>query len=132
MEIILLAGAERARQRSAPFMAELRQAVGLRNLASKAAKPGTEKAAKAALPTFKQYRESTGLFHFKLVDGKGRLLLESAGFASAREAGQTVARLQTQGPAALGDLQGMLTPVDGVTPAEIRAALQALLEGAGT
>ncbi len=132
MEIILLAGAERARQRSAPFMAELRQAVGLRNLASKAAKPGTEKATKAALPTFKQYRESTGLFHFKLVDAKGRLLLESAGFASAREAGQTVARLQTQGPAALGDLQGMLTPVDGVTPAEISAALQALLEGAGT
>ena len=132
METILLAGAERARKLSAPFMAELRQAVGLRNLAAGAAPARTEKVAKAALPSFKQYRESTGLFHFKLVDAKGRLLLQSSGFASAREAGQTIARLQSEGEAALAGLEGLLVPVEGVAPSDVSAALQALQSAAST
>ena len=132
MEAILLAGAERARKLSAPFMAELRQAVGLRNLAAGAAPARMEKAAKAALPSFKQYRESTGLFHFKLVEAKGRLLLQSSGFASAREAGQTIARLQSEGEAALAGLEGLLVPVEGVAPSDVSAALQALQSAAST
>ncbi|MBE2263922.1 MAG: tryptophan--tRNA ligase [Burkholderiaceae bacterium] len=126
MEAILLVGAERARALSAPFMAELRQAVGLRNLSACTVPARTDRTARAALPSFKQYRESTGLFHFKLVDPKGRLLLQSGGFASAREAGQAVARLQVEGKAGLDSVQAMLVPVDGVMPAEVDAALQLL------
>jgi hypothetical protein len=53
IEAILLAGAARARQLSAPFMTELRQAVGLRSVATSAtaARPAREKA--SGLPTFK-------------------------------------------------------------------------------
>jgi hypothetical protein len=45
-------------------MAELRQAVGLRNLASVATAAKMDKA-KTALPSFKQYREDDGRFYFK-------------------------------------------------------------------
>src|SRR5512141_647669 len=50
LERILAAGAAKARALSAPFIAQLRQAVGLRNLAAGAAKAVPAKAAKAALP----------------------------------------------------------------------------------
>jgi tryptophanyl-tRNA synthetase len=56
------------------------------------------KETKITLPSFKQYREKDGQFYFKLVDSKGQVLLQSLGFASAKEAGQTIARLQSEGP----------------------------------
>jgi len=123
IETTLLAGAERARALATPFIRELRSAVGLRSLAqaSTAAKPA--KAAKAALPTFKQYREADGKFYFKLVDANGRLLLQSTGFDAPKDAGQAIARLQREGLAALA---GQLAPVDGVAEADVAAALAAL------
>ena len=123
IEATLLAGAERARALATPFIRELRSAVGLRSLAqaSTAAKPA--KAAKAALPTFKQYREADGKFYFKLVDADGRLLLQSTGFDAPKDAGQAIARLQREG---LGALAGQLAPVDGVAEADVAAALAAL------
>ena len=94
IEQTLLAGAERARALATPFIRELRSAVGLRSLvqASTAAKPA--KAAKTALPAFKQYREADGKFYFKLVAADGRLLLQSTGFDAPKEAGQAIAQLQ--------------------------------------
>ncbi len=123
IETTLLAGAERARALATPFIRELRSAVGLRSLAqaSTAAKPA--KAAKAALPSFKQYREADGKFYFKLVDVDGRLLLQSTGFDAPKDAGQAIARLQREG---LGALAGQRAPVDGVTDADVAAALAAL------
>ena len=123
IETTLLAGAERARALATPFIRELRSAVGLRSLAqaSTAAKPA--KAAKAALPTFKQYREADGKFYFKLMDADGRLLLQSTGFDAPKDAGQAIARLQREG---LGALAGHLAPVDGVAEADVAAALAAL------
>lgn len=123
IETTLLAGAERARALATPFIRELRSAVGLRSLAqaSTAAKPA--KAAKAALPTFKQYREADGKFYFKLVDADGRLLLQSTGFDAPKDAGQAIARLQREG---LGALAGQRAPVDGVADADVAAALAAL------
>ncbi|HWT21762.1 MAG TPA: tryptophan--tRNA ligase, partial [Variovorax sp.] len=95
IERILLIGAEKARKLSRPFMAELRHAVGLRNLASGRDKGGARKAAKAAKPSFKQYRErDDGLFYFKLLDAHGATLLQSRGFASPQEAGRAIAALQ--------------------------------------
>ena len=129
IEQTLLAGAERARALATPFIRELRSAVGLRSLvqASTAAKPA--KAAKTALPAFKQYREADGKFYFKLVSADGRLLLQSTGFDAPKEAGQAIAQLQKDS-AALQTLAPRLAPVDGVEAAEVTAALQALAEAA--
>ncbi|KWT83918.1 MULTISPECIES: tryptophan--tRNA ligase [unclassified Variovorax] len=124
IEKILLAGAEKARAISRPFMAELRHAVGLRNLAAAgrqgAARP---KAAKAARPAFKQYREKDGLFYFKLLDESGSQLLQSLGFASPQEAGRAIGTLREQRGAALTLLAAQLEPIDN---ANMRAATDAL------
>ena len=126
LERILQAGAEKARARATPFMSELRQAVGLRNLSSQSGPAGQSKAdrsGRAALPSFKQFRESDGQFYFKLVDAKGRLLLQSIAFASAREAGQTIARLRQSADA---QLAGSAEPGPGVDLSEVTSALQML------
>jgi len=127
METLLLAGAAKARQLATPFMAELRQAVGLRRLNAVAASGTPATAGRSASPpAFKQYREKDGQFYFKLVDAKGRLLLQSAGFASPRDAGKAIARLQDEGETALAALAGQLAPVEGVLPEDLSMALQAL------
>jgi tryptophanyl-tRNA synthetase len=129
IEDILLAGAAKARAMSAPFMAQLRHAVGLRNLRATAeAKAG--KTAKAALPSFKQYREADGRFHFKLVDAQGRLLLQSQGFASPKDAGAAIGRLQKEGTAAWDTLIDQLPPAEGVSKSEVAEALQLLVAAA--
>ena len=124
IEQTLLAGAERARALATPFIKELRSAVGLRSLAQTSAAQST-KAAKVALPSFKQYREADGMFYFKLLAADGRLLLQSTGFAAPKEAGQAIAQLQTQADA-LAQLAQHLAPVEGVDTADVQAALQAL------
>jgi len=126
IEDILLAGAARARALATPFTQELRSAVGLRSLRSASATtPSTGKAAKAALPSFKQYREADGQFYFKLVAADGRLLLQSTGFAAPKEAGQAIGRLQKE-PGALQGLADKLAPVPGVAAEDVTAALDAL------
>jgi tryptophanyl-tRNA synthetase len=137
METILLAGAAKARELATPFMAELRAAVGLRGLGTQRAGAGAgavsatpAPAGMGALPTFKQYREKDGQFYFKLVDAKGQLLLQSTGFASPRDAGQAIARLQGEAAAALADLAGQVVPAPQVSPATIDGALKALQRAA--
>ena len=128
LEDILLAGAAKARALATPLMASLRQSVGLRPLhtdpSSKLAKLAKE--AKAALPSLKQYREKDGLFYFKLVDPRGRLLLQSLSFESPRDAAATIARLHAQGAGALQSLQTCLQKLDGVGADEVGAALELL------
>ena len=104
IERTLKAGAEKARAMSRPFTERLRYAVGLRALDSTNRDTPAAKAAKLAAPVFKQYREADGQFRFKLLDARGALLLQSAGFASPREAAQAIARLRQEGAAALVDL----------------------------
>ncbi|MCW5649209.1 MAG: tryptophan--tRNA ligase [Ramlibacter sp.] len=103
VERILLAGADKARALARPFMAELRHAVGLRNLGSRAA-GAADKAARVALPVFKQYREADGKFYFKLVDAGGTLLLQSPAFDSPREPGQLISRLKSLDEAAIAQI----------------------------
>ncbi|RKR27521.1 tryptophanyl-tRNA synthetase [Acidovorax sp. 93] len=129
IEQTLLAGAERARALATPFIRELRAAVGLRSLAQATAAPKPAKAAKTALPSFKQYREADGKFYFKLVDADGRLLLQSTGFDAPKEAGQAIAQLQKD-PDALQTLAQRLAPMEGVSADDVAAALQALAEAA--
>jgi tryptophanyl-tRNA synthetase len=99
IEEILRAGADKARQLSRPLMAQLRQAVGLRDLGS-VAQAAAAAAPKRAAPSIKQYRETDGSFHVKLVDADGAALLQSLGLDSPREAGALAARLR-QGDASV-------------------------------
>jgi tryptophanyl-tRNA synthetase len=124
IETIFQAGALKARAIATPFMAELRHAVGLRDLCSKDAVAA--KTAKVALPVFKQYRETDGQFYFKLQSADGSLLLQSSGFSSPKVAGQAIAALQVQGTDAPADLADSVKLADGVQTAELQAALQAL------
>ncbi|MDZ4074103.1 MAG: tryptophan--tRNA ligase [Hylemonella sp.] len=125
LEELLKAGATKARRIATPFTAKLRHAVGLRDLRAQAGEK-KDKAAKAALPSFKQYRESDGQFYFKFVDAQGQLLLQSNGFASPKEAGQAVKRLQELTQPLASVLQEI--PVKQlVTAQELESALQQLL-----
>ncbi|WP_022971803.1 tryptophan--tRNA ligase [Xanthomonas maliensis] len=124
IEAILRDGGARLRARYAtPLLAELRDAVGLRDLSSQSGSAEGTATSKAALPVFKQYREQDGQFYFKLADAAGTVLLQSDGFASPRDAGQLIARLkQAEQPAQL-----QLPGVHAQCPAEtVLAALQAL------
>jgi tryptophanyl-tRNA synthetase len=126
IEAILRDGAVRLRARYAtPTLATLREAVGLRDL-SKAPVAESKSAAKkdAALPVFKQYREADGKFHFKLAQGE-RLLLQSAGFDSPRDAGQCIAMLRS-GHYDASDPR--LLRAEGIGEDEVQAALATLAE----
>ena len=121
IEAILQAGARKARAEATPFMAELRQAVGLRRLDNRPAVPAKAKSAKSAAPAFKQYREKDGLFYFKLQDAEARVLLQSRGYESPREAAQAIDALQKDGLAAL---QGHAQALPGVTEGDLVAVLR--------
>ena len=122
MDRILLAGADKARQWATPFLRELRHAVGLRALShGSVAKAGKE--AKAAAPSFKQYREKDGQFYFKLVNAQGQVLLQSLGFDSPQAAALAMRRLQTEGVAALSDLAHLLAPTDASNQASLAQVL---------
>ena len=127
LEAILRAGADKARALATPLLRELREAVGLRNLGALAAGAKKEKAKAASLPAFKQYREADGLFYFKFVDAQGRLLLQSIGFASPKEAGQCIAQLKQA--ASADALQGQATRAEGVSADDVDTALRALAAG---
>jgi len=125
IEDILRDGARRLRERYAtPLLAQLREAVGLRDLSTVQA--GTDDAGdeahKPPLASFKQYREADGRFYFKLVEGD-RVLLQSRAFEAPRDAGQAIAALR-RGETALADAPATLG--EGVAPAAVLAALDAL------
>jgi len=99
IEAILRDGAQRVRAtHGTPLMVRLREAVGLRDLSQTIAVEESKKQ-KSSQPAFKQYREADGRFYFKFVDGE-RVLVQSIGFASPKDAGQLIARLKREG----GDL----------------------------
>jgi len=122
MDKILLAGADKARQLATPFMREVRHAVGLRALSS-GSTPVTATQSKTALASFKQYREKDGQFYFKLVDAQGQVLLQSLGFASPKDAGQTIAQLQTEG---LQDLSEWTNFLEALSMEQQKTAVDAL------
>ncbi len=119
-------GAEKARVLAKPLLAKLREAVGLRNLASTSANVAREKP-KAALPVFKQYRESDGKFYFKLIDDDGRVLLQSEGFASPKEAGTTIAELKQDADAIIRHAD-QIRVAEGADRDAVADALRRLLE----
>ena len=139
IEARLRDGAERLRaQHATPLLRELRAAVGLRDL-SQAAGTARKATTKAAQPQFKQYRETDGRFYFKLTDGEGKLLLQSVGHDSAREAGQLIARLKQVGGADLRHVESIGVHLgevllghlaEGVAMDEVAAVLETFAEDA--
>ncbi len=126
----LLAGARKARERSAPFVAALRDAVGLGSPRGRVAVANgkaaeSSAASSGAAPQLKSYREADGRFYFKLVDGSGGVLLQSRGFASPRDSGRIVAALVDAGawPLAGIDPAAVEAPAD---PSRVAAALARL------
>ena len=126
LEDILQAGAQKARALSAPFMHELKLAVGLKAFAAPEAAAEKAKNAKKALPVFKQYREQDGSFRFKLVAVDGAELFISDAFASGRDAGSWVSRLKKEGAAAFDEAP--VTLGGGITKEMVETALAAFRE----
>ena len=127
IEAILRDGAQRLRTAHAtPMLLALRDAVGLRDL-SNAGDAGTQASASKAdvglAPTFKQYRDADGKFYFKLMLGE-RVLLQSTGFASPRDAGQRIAAIK-QGTLESDQLDFSLG--EGVSDEDVNAALAAFV-----
>ena len=109
IEAILLKGADKARQIGTPFMQSLRQAVGLRGLGGlQVAAKAEKKPVKAAIASFKQYREADGKFYFKLVDAQATVLLQSRGFESPKDVGAAIALIKAEGADALVKLAPQL------------------------
>ena len=127
IEAILQAGASKAIALSAPFMSELRHAVGLRKLAAPDIAASKSKTTKSHLPSFKQYREADGQFHFKMISPQGKLLLQSHGFSTPREAAMAITALQQQGVAAWAAMQGKVQTSADVTTSEVESALELLI-----
>ncbi len=125
IEAILRDGAQRLRiSHATPAMQALRGAVGLRDLSDAGVQAASAKKADAnAAPTFKQYRDADGKFYFKLVLGE-RVLLQSAGFASPRDAGQRIAAIK-QGTLDSDQLDFSLG--EGVSAEDVNAALAAFV-----
>jgi len=121
-------GARRVRERYAtPLLRELRHAVGLRDLSLRTDEAPPAAPATASLPVFKQYREADGRFYFKLVQGE-RVLLQSAGFDSPRDAGVRVAAIKG-GHYDASDPQ--VLRAQGVDADDVRAALALMAESEG-
>ena len=87
IEMILRDGARKARERSAPLLSHLREAVGL-GTGGRIASPQTaievSKTKAKTLPQWKRYVDS-GQYFAKLVDADGVTLIQSKGFSDARQ-----------------------------------------------
>ena len=131
IEAILQAGAGKAIALSAPLMNDLRNAVGLRKLgptAALASPAGKSKATKILAPSFKQYRDADGQFYFKLLGADGKLMVQSLGFASGKEAAAAISLLQVQGAAAWPTLQSQMQLSTDITSTELFAAFELLMD----
>lgn len=126
IEAILQAGAAKATALSAPLMHELRHAVGLRKLKASDVTTSKAKTVKAGASSFKQYREVDAQFYFKFLSSEGKLLIQSRGFASPKDAAQAIANLQQLGTDALAALQNQIDVIPGVAVADIEDALRSL------
>jgi tryptophanyl-tRNA synthetase len=119
LEEILQAGAARARALSGPFMARLREAVGLRSAsAAKPAAAGKKSAARQA--RFVSFRDEAGAFRYRLVGADGEALLLSQAYGQPKDAGQAMARLKAAAATLPVEVDGLAYRVslDGDTSAE--------------
>ena len=119
MEDLLLVGAKKARAVAAPFLAELREAVGLRSFVNQAAAPVAAKKKTAKAARFVSFREDDGSFRFRLLAADGEQLLLSRNFADGKAAGAVTKQLQSGDALDLRtEALGFSVWLDGVTVAD--------------
>ncbi|OPA97110.1 tryptophan--tRNA ligase [Pseudomonas fluorescens] len=94
MEDLLLVGAKKARAVAAPFLAELREAVGLRSFVNQAAAPVASKKKAAKSSRVLSFREGNS-FRFRVLAADGSQLLLSSEFADGKKAGAVIKELQS-------------------------------------
>ena len=95
MEDLLQVGAKKARAVAAPFLAELREAVGLRSFVNQAAAAVATKKKAAKAARFVSFREDDGSFRFRLLAADGEQLLLSRNFTDGKAAGAVTKQLQS-------------------------------------
>jgi tryptophanyl-tRNA synthetase len=104
IEDILQEGARKARATATPFIHELRQAVGLRTLATQTDKSSTKQSkAGGKGARFVSFRDEAGQFRFRFLGLDGAEIFSSVAFADPKMAGAAMRALQS------GDLDAMLT-----------------------
>lgn len=94
LEEILQAGAVKARKIATPFLAELREAVGLRNFSHSTVSTSDDKKKAKKTSRVVSFRDDSG-FRFRLVGADGKDLLLSVAFADGRAAGMANKALQS-------------------------------------
>ncbi len=114
IEDVLQAGAAKARKQSAQLMADLREAVGLRQPLQAAAATGQAKAKAAKTAKLVSFREGER-FHVRLLAVDGSELFLSEGFDNPKAAGQFIATLKRQPLADLAEVSGdeVVVSIDG-------------------
>ncbi len=126
IEDILQAGAEKARRLATPFMAVLREAVGLRS--SAAAVPGAAAGGKKApgkrAARLVSFRDEGKRFRFRLLAADGQELFLSEAFDDPKAAGAAIKALQEAGLDGLASRQGgdVILSIDGAAIARFDAA----------
>ena len=110
IEDALQEGARKARAIATPFIQELRQAVGLRSLATGRAMPNALAAKKEKTNTndarYVSFRDEAGQFRFRLLGQDGLELFCSLPFADPKHAGAVMRALQQAGAQASIKLEG--------------------------
>lgn len=94
LEDILQAGAVKARKTAAPFLQQLREAVGLRSFAVQGADVTDSKKKAKKASRVVSFKDDEG-FRFRVLNSKGDDLLLSKAFADGRAAGMASKHLQT-------------------------------------
>jgi len=97
VEELLQIGARKARERAAPLLEKLRDAVGLRSASSVAVAPTQQKKKAAKLARFISFREKDGSFGFRLLAADGEEMLYSSGHATPQLSGALIQRLRQPG-----------------------------------
>ncbi|WP_049621082.1 tryptophan--tRNA ligase [Frateuria defendens] len=118
IEEILQEGARKARAIATPKLAVLREAIGLRSMATVPVSAAGGKAEKAAdkPPRFASFRDEDGRFRFRLLAADGEELLLSSAFADPKAAGLMQKRIKSLGAAAAVvqlTSHGLLLELDG-------------------
>jgi len=122
IEAILQEGAAKARRQAAPLMQALREAVGLRGLAtpvdqgSQGKSGASGQSSRAKRGRFVSFRDPDGHFRFRLMGADGTELLCSDGHADPKTAGALMRRLPAEAQLC-ANAQGCEAMLDGVVVA---------------
>lgn len=120
VEQILREGVERIRPMARALVQEAKYSVGLRTFRVQVKEQKKEKKVKIGIPTLKQYRDTDGLFYFKLIDANGNLLVTAGKLPSGKDVGKLLGQFKAKG---LQALEGEFFKIeDGVAKEQVEKA----------